>query len=62
MKHWCDDTERGNTEVKTKVSPSHAMQTQKGSSGTAPIIYNLSARRGDWSTRPSSLIPGTEPL
>ena len=62
LKHCCDDTERGVTEIKIKVSPSLAMRAQKGSSATAALISNLSARMGDWSTRPSRLIPGTESL
>jgi hypothetical protein len=62
VKHWCDDIERGDTELKVKVSPSQTMPVQKERSGTAALISHLSARRGDWSTGPSRLIPGTESL
>jgi hypothetical protein len=62
VKHWCDDAERGDTEVKIKVSPSLAVRAQKKGSGTAALISNLSARKSDWSTRSSRLIPETEPL
>jgi len=62
VKNWCDDTEKGDTEINIKVSPSHAKRSQKVSSGTVAFTSNLSARRGDWSTRPNRLIPGTETL